>query len=138
MCFMNEKVMKNKFLPVLLLVVSIGLGGGCALYEGGPATGASDGSSSYIAGTLKTSEATPFDLAITAVLAGLKDLNYAVVDKTGDNLTAKIVARAPGDNKITVTLEKISGTVTDISIRVNTFGDENYSNAIMDAIKRHL
>jgi hypothetical protein len=130
--------MKNNFLPAFLLALTIALGGGCAAYEGGPATADANGAVTYGAGTLKCTEDVPYNEVVDATLAGLKDLDYAVVDRSGDGVTFKIIARALHDRKVTVTIEKASGTVTDITVRVDTFGNEDSSRVVMDAIKKRL
>ncbi|MGA3163832.1 MAG: DUF3568 family protein [Verrucomicrobiota bacterium] len=66
------------------------------------------------------------------------DMQYAIVDKSKAGITAKILARTSGDEKIQVTLEKQSASVTEIHIRVGTFGDESLSRQILDKIKSHF
>ena len=128
--------MKNRFLPVVFLALATLLGGGCAVVVVGAAAGA--GAIIYHKGELRSSEAVNYDNAWNASLAGLKDLNYVVVDQTKGGLKGRIIARAPGDKKVTVDLEKESGTVTRIGIRIGTVGNEAQSRIVLDAIKKHL
>jgi hypothetical protein len=130
--------MKNNLLPVFMVALAIGLGGGCSFYEGGPATAEPTGTTSYGAGTLKWTEAVPYDEAVDAALTGLKDLNDPVVDRIADGITFKIIARSLGDHKVTVTIQKVSGTVSEFSVHVDTFGSEDSSRVVMDAINKHL
>jgi len=131
--------MKNKILLVALLAVATALGSGCALFVAGVVGGAAGvGTYAYISGELQTSEAVTLDKAWDATQAGMKDLGYTMVEKQKDSLRAKLTALGPGDKKIQVSLEKKSDTVTQIGIRVGTFGDETLSRQILAKIKSYF
>lgn len=130
--------MKNKFLILFIATLAVGLGAGCAAYEGGPVQPQQNGAVSYGGGTAKCTVDTPYEIAVDATLVSLKDLNYAVVDRMGDGITFKIIARSAGDHKITVIIVKDSGNVSDISVHVDTFGNEELSRTVISAIKSHL
>jgi len=55
-----------------------------------------------------------------------------------DGLSGRITARAAGDRKGTVRLRKVTGTTTEIRIRVGTWGDEAASRQILESIQRRL
>ena len=120
----------------MFLALVVLFGSGCAVAVVGAAVGA--GAIVYHKGELRSSEAANYDAAWDATLAGLKDRNYVVVDKLKGAIKGKVVARASGDRKVVVILEKESGTVTRIGIRVGTIGNEVESHAVLDAIKKHL
>ena len=128
--------MNNKFLPAVFLALAILFGSGCAAVVVGAAAGA--GAIIYHQGELRSSETANYDVAWDASLAGLKDLNYVVVDKLKGALKGRIIARAPGDKKVTIDLEKESGMATRIGIRIGTLGNEAQSRTVLDAIKKHL
>lgn len=130
--------MKTKIFLGMLLATVLVLGGGCAVLLVGAAAGAGAGTYAYVNGELKDSETVSLDTARNATLAAMKDLGYAVVDNQKDGLTAKITAVSTGDKKIYVTLTKQSDTVTEIRIRVGTFGDQNLSQQILEKIKSHF
>jgi Protein of unknown function (DUF3568) len=130
--------MKNKWLMAVLLAGVLAFNGGCALFLVGGAAAAGAGTVAYVNGELKETEGVAYDTAYDATLAAMNDLQYAVTDKSKGPLTTKILARTSGDKKIQVTLEKQSATVTDICIRVGTFGDESLSRQILDKIKSHF
>jgi len=73
--------------------------------------------------------------AYDAALSAMSDLQYAVVDKSKDGITAKIFARTSDDKKIQVTLENNPPPSRKFRIRVGTFGDESLSRQILDKIK---
>ncbi len=120
------------------MAMVLALGSGCAvlLIGGGVAAGA--GGVAYVEGELQSSEAVAFDKAWDATLAAMKDMDYGVTDKQKDAASAKITARGAGDKKITINLDKVSVSVTKITIRVGTFGDETLSRQILDKIKSHF
>jgi hypothetical protein len=129
--------MKKKLIFVLPLAAVLVFNSGCALLVvGGLAAGA--GAAVYVNGGLKDTEAVPFDNASAATLAAMKDFGFSVDSDQKDNTTDTIIALGADGKKIQVTLEKVSGTVTEIHIRVGTFGDQNQSQQILDKIKSHF
>ena len=130
--------MKNKWLMVVLLAGVLAFNGGCALFLVGGAVAVGAGTVVYVDGELKETEGVAFDKAYDATLAAMNDMQYAVVDKSKDGIKVKILARTPADKKIQITLNKQSATVTEIRIRVGTFGDESLSLQILDKIKSHF
>ena len=130
--------MKNKWLPAVLLAAVLVSGGGCALFVIGGAAAAGAGTVAYINGELKDTEGVAYDTAYNATLAAMNDLQYAVVSKQKDAINAKIIARTGADKKVEIDLVKQSATVTEIHVRVGTFGDEGLSRQILDKIKARL
>jgi type IV secretory pathway TrbL component len=129
--------MKTKQFLVLTLAAVLVFNSGCALLVvGGLAAGA--GAAVYVNGGLKDTEAVAYDNACNATLAALKDLGCTVTDEQNNSLNASVNASAADGKKIQVTLEKESGTVTQIQIRVGTFGDQSRSQQILDKIKSHF
>ncbi len=130
--------MKTKIYLAICLTAVLALSNGCALLVIGAAAGAGAGTYAYVSGELKSNEGVAYESAYKATLAAMKDLGYAIVGNEKDALTAKITARSTGDKKIQVTLTKQSETVTEILIRVGTFGDESLSRQILEKIKSHF
>ena len=130
--------MKIKVLLAVLMAAALPFGSGCALFLVGGAAAAGAGTVAYVGGELKETEDVAYDTAYDATLTAMSDLHYAVVDKSRILLTIKVVARTGGDKRIQVTLNKESATVTEIRIRVGTFGDESMSRQILDKIKSHF
>jgi hypothetical protein len=130
--------MKSKILLFALLAVVAALSSGCLLFVAGAAAGAGVGTYAYVNGQLKATEGVTLDKAWNATLTAMSDLSYAVTEKQKTGLEGKLTARAPGDRKIQLKLEKKSDTVTEIAIRVGTFGDESLSRQILDKIKSHF
>ena len=130
--------MKTKVLLAVLIAAALPFGSGCALFLIGGAAAAGAGTVAYVNGELKETEDVAYETAYNAALAAMSDLQYTVVDKSRNLLTIKIVARTIGDKRIQVMLDKQSASVTEIRIRVGTFGDESLSRQILDKIKSHF
>jgi hypothetical protein len=130
--------MKSKILLVALLVGVIASGSGCLLFVAGAAAGAGVGTYAYVSGELKATEGVTLDKAWDATLAAMTDLKYSVTEKQKTGLEGNLTARAPGDRKVQIHLEKKSDTVTQLGIRVGTFGDESLSRQILAKIKSHF
>ncbi len=130
--------MKNKWLMAVLMAAALPFGSGCALFLVGGAAAAGAGTVAYVNGELRETENVACDTAYDATLAAMGDLQYAVVDKSKAGIKMTILARTSGDKKIQVTLNKQSVSVTEIRIRVGTFGDESLSRQLLDKIKSHF
>jgi hypothetical protein len=127
------------FLARGLIAVSIlSLCGGCALFVIGGAAAAGAGTYAYVDGELKGSEGVSLTTAYNATLAAMNDFQFAVVSKKSDAATATVIARTASDQKVEITLNKQSATVTEIRIRVGTFGDKDLSEQIREKIKSHF
>lgn len=130
--------MKSKLLLAAMIAPLLALSNGCLLFVAGAAAGAGIGTYAYVSGELSASEAIRLDKAWKATLAGVQNLGYTITEKQKNALEGRLVARGPGDKKVQVKLTKKSDTVTELRIRVGTFGDENLSRQILDKIKSHF
>jgi hypothetical protein len=129
----------KKILSLCLAAVSLMMTNGCALLVVGGAAAAGAGAVIYADGVLKDTEDFPLATVHAAALAGVRDLQYAVVNDTQDTTGhISLLVRMPDDKKVDITLTKLAPTQTEIRIRVGTFGDETLSRKILDAIKAHL
>lgn len=111
---------------------------GCALLVVGGAAAAGAGTVAYVRGELQATVDGTLDRSWSALQSGLKDLQMPVTDQQKDGLSGKLTARAVGDKKVVLRLKKVTGTTTEIGIRVGTWGDEAKSRQILDQIKKHL
>jgi hypothetical protein len=130
--------MMSRLVLIALLASIVALTSGCLLFVAGAAAGAGVGTYAYVSGELRSSEAVKLDKAWNAAQAAMKDLGYTVTEKQKNGLEGKLIARGPGDKKVQVNLVKKSDTVTEIRVRVGTFGDEGLSRQILDKIKSHF
>jgi hypothetical protein len=130
--------MRNTIGVILMAGLLILAGSGCALLVVGGAAAAGAGGYAWYSGELKTSEAVSFEQAVSASQSALKDLGYSLTETEKDALHAKMTFRGAGDQKVVVTVNKQSSTVSEIRVRVGTFGDKTKSVGIMDKIKSKL
>jgi hypothetical protein len=129
--------MRNNLVAALAVALLV-FCNGCALLVVGGAAAAGAGAVYYVDGELKDTESASLDAVHAATLAGLRNMQYAIVSDAKDINDAKILARTATDTKIQIQLAKQSPSVTEIRIRVGTFGDESLSRQILDKIKAHL
>ena len=128
----------KKALLISFAAMSLMVCNGCALLLVGGAAAAGAGAVYYMDGQLKDTEAVSLPTANAATLAALHDLKFVVISNAQDALTDKIIARTATDTKIEITLTKQSAKITEIRIRVGTFGNEQMSRDILNQIKSHL
>jgi uncharacterized protein YceK len=129
--------MKIKSLITLLAtaIAAVYLSGCAAVIIGG-AAGA--GTYAYIRGEMKGNENATLDRTWSATQAAMKDLEFSVVTQQKDALQGRLVARTALDKKIEINLIKISDNLTEVRIRVGTFGDQTLSHTIVQSIEKRL
>lgn len=127
--------MTKNLLFILLLGIVLLSGGGCAALIGG---GAAAGTVAYVMGDLKSMEEASLDRTWEAAEKTMEDLEFIVTSKQKDVLTAKLIARGSNDKKIVMNLKKVSEELTEVRIRVGTFGDESLSRQILERLKKNL
>lgn len=123
----------------LLLIISLGIivlsGSGCASLVGG---GTAAGTVTYTFGELKSIEEASLESTWEATQKTMKDLELIVTSKEKDMLTARLIARGVNDKKIVIKLKNISEELSEVKIRVGTFGDEALSRNILKYLKKNL
>lgn len=125
---------KKAGLMIILLSAFLLTNSGCALLVGG-AAGA--GTVAYLKGELKTNEDVPLEKLFDATLAALKEMGLTVkkFEKSADS--ARFIALTEEDKTITINLRGKNDYLTELSIRVGTFGDESLSKKILEEIRKH-
>jgi hypothetical protein len=83
-------------------------------------------------------EQAPIDKVYLATQEALKDLELRLIEKTKDRLNATVAARSAHHDRITVSLARVTGGVTDVKIKVGFWGDESQSRAILTEIRKRL
>ena len=129
--------MKIKSLTTLFVsLIAAALFSGCAAVVVGGAAGA--GVYAYVRGEMKGQESRSLDQTWSATQAAMKDLQFSVSSQQKDALQARLIARTALDKKIEINLTKVSDTITEVRIRVGTFGDQTLSQTIVQAIEKRL
>lgn len=134
----SKSVVRRFWLGALLALAGI-LHSGCAgLVLVGAGAAAGVGTYKYVNGELKATEQVTLDKAWSATQGAVKELEFVVISNQKDALTGKLVARTAADKKVQIALKKQGEQVTEIEIRVGTFGDEALSRIVHDKIKKRL
>ncbi len=122
--------------PVIILFFFVNLGCTAAWIAGGAAAGI--GTYKYIKGELQSTEKVSLDKAYQAAGKAMEDLKFTVTSRQKDGFDGEVIARRATGKKVTVKLKKQSDNVTEIKIRVGTFGDEYMSKDILDTMKKYF
>jgi len=135
----NIKTTKQALLLVLMLAVSPLILTGClaaAAIGGGAAAGA--GTIAYIKGELKATAGYSIDETWAATVAAVDELEFIVINKVKDAVSAELKAKTADNKTVNIELKRIADNLTEIKIRVNTFGDEALSRYILNKIQSKL
>lgn len=127
--------MKTKYFLNVLLGIVLAMNSGCAALLIGVGAGAGVGTVVYIKGELKVTEEVVLSQAFNASHIAMEDLEYVITKENKDALSGEIIARTAKDEKIKIELEKKSETLTEVRIRVGTFGDQSLSQLILEKIR---
>jgi hypothetical protein len=125
-----------------LLITIVGMGllmnSGCAaVLVGGAAAGAA-GTVLYVKGELHSTEGVSLDRAWNATQAAIGDMGFTVTAKDKDAVSAELNAITADGKRIKIVLNREADNVTEISIRVGTFGDESMSRLILERIRKRF
>ena len=126
---------KKQIALIILLVGTAASLSGCVVAAVGAGV---VGTVAYVTGDLEAVEARKLDVVYDATLEAMKALDLHVTKQTRDSLSAVIVARDAQDKKITIKLNAAASEVTELSIRVGAFGNEEKSRLIYKEIRRNL
>lgn len=132
-------IKRQELLLVLLLAVSPLILTGCltaAAVGGAAAAGA--GTVAYIKGELKATEEASLNKTWAATVAAVDELEFLVINKIKDAVSAELEAKTADNKTVKIELKRVSDNLTDISIRIGTFGDETLSRYILSKIEARL
>ena len=124
---------------VLLLLASPVVLTGClaaAAVGGGAVAGA--GTIAYIRGELKSTEGYPFATVWAATVKAVDDLGFIVVNKVSDAISGQYECVTAENKKVHINVTRVGDNITEIKIRVDTFGDETLSRYILNKIQSNL
>lgn len=133
-------IMKNqKLLIVLLLAASPFILTGClAAAAVGGAAAAGAGTVAYIKGELKATEEATLEKTWEATVGAVDELEFLVINKIKDAVSAELEAKTADNKTVKIELKRVTENLTDISIRIGTFGDETLSRYILSKIEARL
>lgn len=118
----------------LMITCLIGLSGCVAVVAAGGAAGGV----AYVRGELQMQLDQPAHEVNSAVEDAAKEMELFQVERKRDLIGGQFVYRNAQDQKITITTEAQGQQITQLSIRVGIFGDQQQSQVILDRIRSHL
>lgn len=126
----------KRYRTVLLLLFVLVFSSGCAVVAGGVIGGSA---AAYLKGVLKTKEPTSFDKVWFAVVEVVEQQELEVTKKESSVGKALIEAKLRDQDKILyVTVKYYKPEITDLSIRVGVWGNEEESRRILKLIHEKL
>ena len=129
----------QKLTLVLLLLASPVVLTGClaaAAVGGGAVAGA--GTIAWMQGELKSTEGYPFAKVWAATVKAIEQLDFMVVNKVSDAISGKIDSVTADNKKVKIQVKRVGDNITEIKIRVDTFGDETLSRYILSKIQSNI
>ena len=134
----NTRTKKAVILILMLAVTPLVLTGclAAAAVGGGAVAGA--GTIAYIKGELKATEGHSIDETWAATEAAIDELQFIVINKVKDATAAELKAQTADNKTVHIDLKRIADNLTEIKIRVDTFGDEALSRYILSKIQANL
>ena len=124
---------------ILLLLASPAVLTGClaaVAIGGGAAVGA--GTIAYLKGELKSTEGYSFSRVWAATVKTVEELDFIVVNKVSDAISGQYECVTADNKKVHINVKRIGDNITEITIRVGTFGDETLSRYILNKIQSNI
>jgi hypothetical protein len=118
----------------LLIAVAVGPSSGCALVAAG-AVGA--GGYAYARGDVDRAYPYAMDPVWNATLMAVAESELAITHQAKDQLTGRIDAQTATGDRVKIVLGN-QGSITNVNVRVNTFGNKRMSTALLARIESHL
>jgi hypothetical protein len=92
----------------------------------------------YVKGDLKRNYDAPMDKTWDATVKALEALQINVESKQNDALTGVINGKLADEKSYTVNVKRLGENLTEVAIRIGTFGDRERAEAIHDKILSNL
>lgn len=102
------------------------------------AAGAAAGGVGYAKGDLEGYLNASVAKSVEASNAALARLKYAKIKEEADATKATITARTADDTKITIKIKQATDKMVEISIRFGVFGDQQFSQVLMNEIRKGI
>jgi hypothetical protein len=131
-------IMKKKSLVQGLVLACAVVSSGCVAAAVGGAAAGGAGGVAYVEGKLDSKEPAPVPVVQRATLEALNELKLPVDSQRGDSSSGRVESSYSDGKRLTVDLDAKGSSVTEVAIRVGTFGDQSRSQQLLDTIRRHL
>ncbi len=130
--------LKNSVVKIGILLIALVSLTGCVVAAVTGAALAGGASVAYITGTLKADiQAHPVKIA-EATKRAFAVYSIDVQTFKANDLEAEVAGETATGKKIEILIKRKSDLISELLIKVGTFGDEAFSNLLYDEIKRQL
>lgn len=133
-------VKKRLQLVALLCCFLIGLSGCSRKWAVIGAAAAAVGTSAYfyVKGDLKRNYEAPIDKTWQAAVKSVEDLGLSTESKENDAFNGVIKGKMADGKSFTVTVKRLGENLTEVGVRIGTFGNREISESIHDKILSNL
>ena len=124
---------------VMLLILLLAGANGCAAVPlGGAGAGAGVGTYSYIEGILEMEYAAPVSQVWEATLEALDQLKVEPTLTRNDAFGGRIEGQLSDGKSVTIKLNRKAVEITEVSVKIGTFGNRERSQLIQETIAARL
>jgi hypothetical protein len=92
----------------------------------------------YIKGDLKRNYEAPMDKTWEATIKSVEELKLTIESQKHDGLSGVIKGKMADEKSFEINLKRIGENLTEVGVRIGTFGDRVRSEAIHDKIHSNL
>ena len=131
---MKKQICRSLVIAALLAAAAPFLTGCLAVVAGGAAAG----TVAYVMGDLKAVVDANTKKVRKAIEAAGKSIGLHQIEAKSDEMVGTYKFRNGQDAKITIDYKRITGSTTELKIRVGVFGDEPQAEQILEAIRKEL
>ena len=128
--------MIHRTLLVLTAITGMAGSAGCLAVAAGAVAGI--GTYAYVKGELKSTFEAGIERTYAAARKAVDQLGFTVKQEGKDALEGRIVAHQADGTEVKINLTRKGENLTEVGVRVGTFGNESHSRIIMDKIKANL
>ncbi len=121
-----------------LLAASLLFMTGCRVLWLGAAGATGAGIVAYVDGKLEDTLGNNYDTVVAATAKAITQLEFAQPEERKDGLSDTFITHNAKGDRVEITVSNVGENATKVSIRVNTFGDQQMSMSILDKIKANL
>ena len=111
---------------------------GCVAAAVGAGAAVGIGAVKYKQGALDGTASATVPATQQATMDAMERLGLPVTSQRGDAATARVESRYSDGKNVSVDLERKGPSVTEVAIRVGTWGDQSRSEQLMNQINREL
>jgi hypothetical protein len=105
---------------------------------GAAAAAVGTGAYFYVKGDLKRNYEAPMDKTLQASIQSVEDLGLTTESKEHDAFNGVIKGKMATGKSFSISLKRLGDNLTEVGVRVGTFGDREIAEAIHDKILSNL